>query len=230
METEAKILEVTIPFSGFYESDHSQMLDDAFEQIFWNDQGDVIPYALEEDEEYGNRITTAYFDVDWGKVFRLYAKGYTGNFAHQLNQDLEERGIKISLTFVDLTSPREYNFGTDRIFAKISLEDVQKLLDVVDQEKLSTLIEDRFTDRSGFFSFYPNEIEEWMEKPIEEWDHNEVGTLLQAVVDTYGNPRDYEDYELMEGFRCNGYLDDWIWEGAGPKVQELAEKASAERY
>ena len=42
-------------------------------------------------------------------------------------------------------------------------------------------IKERFTSRSGFISSYPNNLEAWNSDPL-TWDHNELGTLLVALL------------------------------------------------
>jgi hypothetical protein len=221
-------MEVKIPFSGFYESDHDKILDDAFEGIFQNDQGDIHEYAQGQDEgERDNRLTTAYFDVDWGKVRAEYVKAYTEAFTRQLNDDLKHKGLQITLTYKAMESPREYNFTTDRIFAEISLADVKKLYRLVDKAKFSKYLKDHFTSYDGFISFYSNDLDDWVVKPFKDWDHNEVGALLETVALSEGRPSDYEAYSLMEGYRVNGHADSCIWDAMGPKVKAIAEKVTA---
>lgn len=228
METNMK--EIQIPFSGFYESAHSAMLDDAVEQSFHNDQGNIIwpePDAKDAKERELAAIGDFWdftLDLDWRKIHEDYAKEYAANFLswfNQLGYDSKEGGLVIDLKYKALSSPREYNFTTDRLFCEISLEDIRKLFDHVDKEILAKQIEENHSSRSGFHSFYSNDIATWLEKPLEEWDHNELATLLEAVIIQYEG-EDYMDklsWDLMEDDRGNGVLDNIIW-GNMPKKEK----------
>ena len=81
-----------------------------------------------------------------------------------------------------MTSPREYNFTTDRIFANVSLDDIKKLfaarLSQWGIESLQESIDNEFKSRSGFSSFYDDFCTEWQDKPIENWDCNELSILF----------------------------------------------------
>lgn len=166
-------METTIPFDGFYESEHSANLDYALESIFSNDHGEVNSSLFLKANDL----------IEWQRVFLAYSQRYVSNFASLF-------GLT-TLKFVELSSPREYNFTTDRIFCSIDLEEVKSIFEKVDENLLRERIAARFTSRSGFVSYYPNTLEEWP-SDLSEWDINQVGTLLEAMV--------YADYD-------NGRMD-----------------------
>lgn len=94
-----------------------------------------------------------------------------------------------SFVWESMSSPREYNFTTDRVFAHVPEGVVRMLFDrsAKDGHKvLAQVIKDTFTSYDGFMSFYSNSIEAWLEKPLEKWDHNEVGTLIAAAIKASG--------------------------------------------
>jgi len=104
----------------------------------------------------------------------------------------------LRLAFEEMTSPREYNFETDRLFCEIPLAVVRQLFAMSKAEGHATLanvIRRRFTSRSGFISFYDNDLAAWLEKPVRDWDHNELGTLLFACLELKGGA-DWENGEL----------------------------------
>jgi hypothetical protein len=100
---------IIIPFSGFYGSLHSSLLDDAETQLFSDDQGTVHDTLQER----------FYRACDYRHVHTQYAKAYAQAFAEKL---------ELPLTFESLQSPREYNFTTDRIFCNIDDETISKVL------------------------------------------------------------------------------------------------------
>jgi hypothetical protein len=205
------ILETTIPFSGFYGSIWDSELDEnANRHVEWeldesNDYSDEMkqPVELRLDESTLHKIL---FDVtNYQAASVAVAKGYVDVFRYQL-KDEYQLDLK-SLKFEVLDSPREYNFSTDRIFCKISLADVKRLFAISmanDHDVLRDTIKGRFTSYDGFISSYSNEVSEFLRKPLRQWDHNEVGTLLLAVIEIVmtqagDDPKDlemniYQDY------------------------------------
>ena len=184
----------TIPFDGFYGSSISDGLDYALEQ-----------YVECDHPDYTSDIFDVYFNVvDWGKVRIHLATRYVEEVVSILE---DEHDIHITLEFESLQSPREYNFTTDRIFATISEEDVVTLYSTVKNDDLNRSIKERFTSRSGFISHYSNDIDDWISNPLNKWDHNEVGTLLEAIISS----SDVDS--IMERLNMSGAFDAALWAG-----------------
>ncbi len=167
-------MKTTIPFKGFYESIHDGCLTDAFKGYFRDDQGDL-----------SDEIS---FDlVDWRLAYNGYAKSFTDKVS-------ETFGVK--LTFAELSSPKEYNFETDRIFCDIELKEVQRLFNMVKRDDLAALVKERFTDRSGFISFYSSDLDKWSEH-LQDWDINQVGTLVQCYLTSHEDFSEDWEFDLM---------------------------------
>lgn len=180
----------TIPFSGFYESIHSVMIDASENQMFTNGDG-----------TFYSELCDDFFDhVDYKEVNRSYAKAYVKSFSKEFN---------ISLVYEDLVSPKFYNFETDRIFVKISRSDLAKMLWKVKGKILKEKARKIFTSRSGFISYYSNNIQDWGR--ISTWDHNQVGAVLSAYVDLVcDNWQDTEE-SLVCDYGSNGDIDEWLF-------------------
>jgi len=71
----------------------------------------------------------------------------------------------------------------------------------MDRSESQELINDRFKSRSGFMSFYDEFVTDWAEKPLNEWDENELSILLPSVLDYW---------ELYRDFNCSGELDECV--------------------
>jgi hypothetical protein len=192
----------TVPFSGYYESLHSQALETALEQMHQDDQGNPTPDYEKAQES-----------LNWRQARIEYAKVYT--------QDLADLA-GISIEFESLQSPREYNFETDQIFANITEEDIQKLY--TETRDLRTLARERFTSRDGFASFYSPDIDTWPKDPT-TWDHNHLGCLLQAYLDQEhpshesGRFCQWAELEVVEHARCNGVLENIVWNALPPELK-----------
>ena len=193
----------TIPFQGFYGSAHEGLLDDALDQIFQDDNGEPI----------GELVAGASDLVDWRAVFTAYARRYTEAFVDHI--------ALAGVTFIELHSPREYNFTTDRIFVDIPETEVRRMRQELPQERFKAAAKERFTSRSGFISFYDPDVDNW--GPLETWDANQVGTLVAAYFDV--NATIDDEWELMESDRDNSVLENLITsavpEAKRPQLQEL---------
>lgn len=178
---------INIPFEGFYESKHSQELDSIEERY------------VEWEVERGSELSAAelhdaiYRSANYSLAFNHIARAYVEYFNDYIKEEYE---IDLELKFESMTSPREYNFETERVFCEISLEKAQLLFDSTSTPALRMAIHDRFTSRSGFISSYPNRLENW---PIDiaEWDHNQLGTLLVALLSD-AEDYDWRIYEQMQ--------------------------------
>lgn len=185
------------PFSGFYGSWHDQLIDDAEEQLFQGDSGDIDHPGLYE---------MFYTHLPYSVVHERYVRQFVAELAES---------IGIPLEFEEMTSPREYNFQTDRLFAKVNRSDLAKMLRAVRGSRLNSEIRERFTSRSGFISSYPNHISCWPR--IANWDHNHVGTVLACYVQKLredGTTPSEED--LVSEWNQDCMVEGWLADAATP--------------
>lgn len=211
----------TIPFSGFYESLHDSEIDYALDQVF-------------SDRATGCEINEplrwkAYDSMNWRGVHTEYAKEYAEAFAQHFGID--------SLAFESLSSPKEYNFTTDRIFCTIEYADLCRIVAAFDLNEFAAHVREKFTSRDGFISFYPADLSEWGR--VESWDHNQAGTALEfyAIQESGGEFDHYQEFGLMEDARCNGVMDYFFSSNCGENfyrltrihdyLQDRAERAAA---
>lgn len=221
----------TIPFSGFYESMHSQMLDDELEQMTQDDHGNQWQRTGEDGEpEYpGAKL---WQHVQWPLAFAAYAKLYTEQFDSYFSQ---ETGIKLRLEFDELSSPREYNFTTDRIFVGLPKRAVRDLWRKVDKRKLDELIRAKFTSYDGFNSFYPNSLASWGEtwRDVTTWDHNQIGTLIECVCLSDRNDDGQRwselEYDLIADLSSNGYIANIVWDALDADGRAIVDEFDRER-
>lgn len=216
-------VEIQIPFMGFYESWHDEKCSEAVESGFnYNHEAD-------EDQELPDVFWDA--DINWSAIHQEYAKNYAEAFGEELELDVK---------FVEMTSPREYNFSTDRIFVSVPKEQMDAIKDkVFADEEARKFVSDSFTSRDGFSSFYSNDLtdEEWQE-PL---DYNQYGVILDAYVELQhredpNNVREWNDreYELVEDMELYGWksvadaqnaVDEAIKKGVITKAVKDIEKA-----
>ena len=127
-------MEIRFNFGGFYGSHYNDSIDSALE---------------DESQEFVDCI-------DFKKVHNEVAKAITTKFEEFLSNEYD---LDIDLKFVELQSPRIYNFSTDVIIVNISKEDRIKMdLLVKDDEdvseKLISIVDDSTTSKIGYVPFY----------------------------------------------------------------------------
>lgn len=179
------LVDIELPFGGFYESFHDKAIDDAFE---WHYQLGDWAYDSELSDEQQQKIADAIWsaDVDWQSIRREYCKAYTDAFGQKFG---------LTLTFDELTSPREYNFATDRIFCKIPKEQIDSIRRKVEQhEKYPEYIKERFTSYDGFWSNYDSDYkhEDWTRDVLDECQYR---VIIEFWLDNI-NPDANDDWEL----------------------------------
>ena len=199
-------LESTIPFDGFYESFIS---DDIEHQIGQQIEWDSDLYDLNEDEQ--QILWNSYLSVNRLYFYNQIAKDYTNFYIDNLNAKLNyaypDHGFTLKATYKCFESPKEYNFTTDRIFIEIEENhaiDFIKYLIKNYKKELENKIEERFTSRSGFSSFYKNSLDLWP-KDYSEWDHNQIGTCFELF--------DLEEEDINYSLR--DYLNETIMDNLG---------------
>lgn len=198
-------LSVRLPFCGFYETLYSHELDREQEQTveyyfedrtrFEEELPELAAISEHLDEvETQQELNDIFLRVaDYRGAYEEVAKAYASTFETWLSDTLEGDAF---CAFEELTSPRFYNFETDRIFARVSESALREIFDRLNDEApdhLADTFRELFTSRAGFASFYDNEVPE---KDLAEWDHNELYALLCAWV----SHNDVEDisYELWD--------------------------------
>ena len=195
----------TIPFSGFYESLHNSAFDCALEGIFSDsDTGCCVNEPL---------MWKAHDCINWRMAHELYAKEYAESLAHEF-------GIN-SLKFESLSSPREYNFTTDRIFCTIEYADLCRLMATFDLPDFAAYVREKFTSRDGFISFYDADLSAW--GAVSSWDHNQCGTALEfySMQENAGEFEHYHEWALMENAQCNGVFDEILFKAGGDEFSRL---------
>lgn len=158
MTVENKIL-VELPFSGFYESLHNDQIDRAMQDLFMNDDCTV-------DDE---KLDQALYSTNFEPIRNDYAQAYVKRFSELVGYDLE---------FESLTSPKFYNYSTDRIFAYIDKLDLYKAFQSITLDQLSDAIKEVGTSGSGYHAHYSPDLHEWLETPIHNWEACQLEIIL----------------------------------------------------
>lgn len=161
---------VCIDFGGFYES--------------WHD--DAIEGAIYEQDEDGDIVSFDNPCVPIGQAQVQYCKEWL---------DLFNTEIGTELTFINLESPREYNFSTDLIEAGYTKADYNKVRAYIVENQLGDELEEIYkettTERSGYIPFHSY---------IELFDHNNIDIKLRLMLKCIINDLNKDYPFTVEGF------------------------------
>lgn len=189
-------IEIELPFWGFYESIHNSLIDDGVEIHFQDDNGDVP-------DEMSDAIWSALDNEDW----KLIQREYCEHFIYAMSQELSVPSkYSVDLEFSDMTSPRYYNFETDRLFATIPADQLAMIRAEVEGydkgERWRQHVKDVFTSYDGFSSNFPAELagEEWTR---EDWSPVQYMPLFQLYLEEHIGEE--WQYKLLDDIRVNEF-------------------------
>lgn len=170
-------IETNIPFCGFYYSVYDTEFDCQVEYL-----AEVIAEEHSVTQEAASDALFSCLDFNEAReaVARLHVAQWLEMFSDDFGVDLYT-----DHEFAGCVSPKYYNFSTDRVFARVSFDGVQTLFDRQKADGFKVfgeILKERFTSCDGFISHYSNQVAAWLEKPLHEWDHNEICTLLIASI------------------------------------------------
>lgn len=191
-------IEIQIPFAGFYYSLHDDQLTREIEDL-------ADHYAESTGHDIPEKLMEMFWDAaNFGNARLEYSKAYAEAFCDEYLP---------GATFAAMTSPREYNFETDRIFVQITRDHIAKLWRGADRDTLTRIARDRHTSQDGFISYYSPDWRSWGYPS--SWDHNQLMTLLLAYLETERGEKwdQWAEYSLCEDLSGNGYISNWLWEG-----------------
>lgn len=125
----------------------------------------------------------------------------------------DEDGIILEMEFVGISSPRFYNFSTDRICANITV-DYEKLKDyclISNRDKFDEHLRENFSDGDGFWSFVANNVKDFeseLETESEKYDNVMVEYYLLNLPYIQGDFSEYrqdlyeEVPEILGNYIC----------------------------
>lgn len=124
--------------------------------------------------------------------------GFTNKVARQcvdLLNDYCRGGLIKHIDFVELYSPRYYNFDTDRLVCKVEC-DWQGLIDYCYEtcNDFDEYLHNNFTSYSGFTSFVPNNITDFFNRLDDDFER-----LSQVIIEYYLLNRidDIDEYKMQ---------------------------------
>jgi hypothetical protein len=183
-------ISVEIPFPGFYESRLDATIDQALEQDHEDYENGEVPYV-----EYWE---IPYYNAPWAYIPMKELMRKMGVLYLECLSELLEFPVKFEL----IDSPREYNYGTDRLFAHIAQSDLIKMHEIIITDhhvKWCEYVKKSCSHRSGFVSHYSDNAEEWGQD-LEKWDHNQWYHVLKFYT------ANVLEVDMIE--ECTTYVED----------------------
>ena len=164
---------IIVPFGGFYESEHSASIDNVVDNLFTDDQGDYL-------EGFDCDM------VDYKSMHVEYSKNYLTEVLKVVIDDVSD--ISIDFEFLELISPREYNFKTDEIGVNVSDSDYKLLVDhFIRTQTFIDFVNVKAQSRSGFISFYtPDQVLNDVENEI-------LGDYIMSYICSDIDMQEYSD-------------------------------------
>jgi hypothetical protein len=175
----SETIKTTINFGGFYNSIHDNNIEWACESYYSDDNG-----VCDWDNILDN--------VDFKKLHGVYINLYCDLFSDWIK---ENYSIDIKFKNISLSSPREYNFETDKILCDITEVENESLIKALQSKtKFLDWLKDRVKSKSGFISFY--DFDDAMN------DKNEIFSVyaLEYLASEYENTEFLNDYDRAYGY------------------------------
>ena len=175
------MLEIQIPFGGWYYSHADGMLDTEIEHILYETDNEEL-----RDEIFDN--------IDFTAVKENVNKDY-------VEQYLFENGLKGE--FSGSISPKFYNYETDKVYAIVTLESLNELKRQAIEENnyfhqdFQNWLIANYSSRSGFISFVKTDLTKW------NWDNEtDFSLLLEYLEELKGF--EYGEMSILETLWSNG--------------------------
>jgi len=160
-------------FTGFYQGywEQSENEYDEIQQMKYDDYEDIEFLQFIDDWGFG----PDYRD----KIAKLFAEFYID----LLNDTLD---LNLKLVAQSISSPREYNFTTDRIFCNVEIGDYDELVNKLiklanapeNRDDMVETIRRNHSSCSGFISFMSNDLEEWCDDFLRDPDNGYLSYFI----------------------------------------------------
>jgi hypothetical protein len=156
---------------------------------------------------------------DGDVIFDAYLEQLGKEYVSATLKFLPEVFTTDNFLFEDVRSPREYNFSTDRIFAE--LKDYYNQINFLRgyaayyRSKFDYYLKERYTIRSGFISFYDNDVLLWEKKHNDDLDHNEIGDYICFFLINENDRKEDRCYYAIDDLiaeEIDDRLRNWVYE------------------
>ena len=172
-------------FYGFYESIFCN--SDEFIDLENEKEYDLISnYPFLNEKELSVNYEYENFTEYQKDISNKFSKEYINLIENELPYHiLENKNYLLELKDFELYSPKYYNYNTDHIsiFINTNYKTLQLIKDyVLSLNDMENYIYKKNKSYDGFISFLSNDIKEWINKPIENYEINEISVLFDNII------------------------------------------------
>lgn len=180
----------------FYTPDNLEIFPGFYESLLYNSDTEYCANQEREEGEPEREIK------DWDGFTEAVCKGITD----VLRPILEREDFCTDVEYVGMTSPRYYNYSTDKLDIRMQL-DLDALKDWVlsDDDRrdgFDAYLREKYTSYDGFCSFVENNIDGYFEK----WEYPDV------LVDYYVLCEIFDDPDVVNAKRYQRELTGYTWD------------------
>lgn len=201
-------------FHGFYESIFCN--SNQFSDIEYDDKNSLInkyPFLNENDIE-------VYYDFEnfenyKNDISKEFSNLYLELIKELLPYDITENPkflLELKDSYID--SPRYYNYRTDKngLFIKTNYTTLKLIKNyVLSFENIESYIYKKNSSYDGFISFLSNNFTEWINKPIEKYECNELSFLFDNIIIQNNNDLIFNlNYETYENVEIYNYVNPYV--------------------
>ena len=119
-----------------------------------------------------------------------------------------------NFTFESTSSPRYYNYSTDRLFVTLHNydEQIEVLRDYANNlhDLFSQHLKDKYTSCSGYIPYYSNDIADWLDRDSSDLDHNEIGEYIAFYLSNE-NASCHQSVDDQIKDSLDDRLDNWVY-------------------
>jgi len=133
---------VKIPFSGFYNSIHDNVIDSALEY-----EAECYADSDKANDIILDALNVNHYDKIREALSKVFVEGVNELFWYEYD-------IKLDLEFDSLKSPKFYNYYTDEIYCYIDNDKINELVALLDNENdFIEALKYKYQSRDGFIVF-----------------------------------------------------------------------------
>jgi hypothetical protein len=208
-------------FPGFYESD----LENS-DTPYWAIK-EELQYYQEECDTPCKELTENDLDFDYKGYEEAVREGWVDGFRERMPE------MVLSLENVEMTSPRYYNFETDRLWADVELRDdwmdEMRHFIAYNYDWLKERIHEDWTSYDGFMSFMENDVDKWEEHLFQEQDGLYISTMIGYMM--YRENKEIRNdlvMDALEDVYASSYV--FLTDEGKEKVEKGIEDGSVKVY
>lgn len=182
----------------FYTPDNLEIFPGFYESLLYNSDTEYSANCGREEGEPEREIK------DWAGFTNDVCKGITD----VLRPILEREPFCTDVEYDGMTSPRYYNYSTDKLDIKMQLDlDALKEWVLSDEERrdgFDKYLREKYTSYDGFMSFVENDIDDYFEKSYEEYP--------DVLVDYYVLCEIFDNPDVVDAKRHQRELTGYTWD------------------